>query len=100
MKTLFFLFNHTPTDEQVEDARISHLQPVTSWLEAEAVKGDHVLIQGDGGAVYLLLRFAFKKGLIAIYSTTERRAREEQLADGSVKMSHFFSHVRFREYGR
>jgi hypothetical protein len=58
-----------------------------------------VLIQGDFGATFLMVNFAFEKGLIPIHSTTEREATEELQPDGSVRLSHRFLHKRFRKYG-
>jgi hypothetical protein len=125
--SLFFLFNHTPTEAQLGDAEntfgikrfmtpppeigqfwrqippeldtiADYLTPVKDWLSDCARKGDFVLIQGDFGATYLMVRFALEAGLIPIYSTTERRAVEHHGADGRVHLSHTFYHCRFRRY--
>jgi hypothetical protein len=76
-----------------------YLKPVMQWLEENAAKSDYVLIHGDFGACFILVDFAFKKGLIPIYSTTHREAVEEQNPDGSVKIVHRFQHQIFRRYG-
>jgi hypothetical protein len=55
--------------------------------------------QGDFGATYLMVRFALEQGLIPIYATTRRKAREESQADGAVKLTHHFQHQTFRKYG-
>ncbi len=128
MPTLFLLFNHALTPNQEADARVSlgvdrfvkpppvvqglwsrvppeltelgpYLQPVLDWLEAEAVKGDYLLVQGDFGACYLVVGFAFENGLVPLYSTTVRDAEEEHQPDGSVRLVHTFLHQRFRFYG-
>lgn len=83
-----------------ETSIFSFLAPVRSWLEAEAGPGDFVLIQGDFGACYLMVNFAFEKGLVPVYSTTSRVAREERQADGGVRLVHTFNHVRYRKYVR
>lgn len=127
MKTLFLLFNHTITDAQEKDARESlaveriiplpvflekiwnrispelpeiagHLAPIRQWIAEQSADGDYIIIQGDFGACFLMVNFAFKTGLIPLYSTTQRKAREELAADGSVRLSHHFSHVIFRKY--
>ncbi|MFH0727046.1 MAG: CRISPR-associated protein Csx20 [Pseudomonadota bacterium] len=124
---LFFLFSHTPTEVQLADARktlgVDHfvtpppeigrlwrqvppdldtiddyLTPVKHWLAGRARKGDFVLIQGDFGATYRMVRFALEGGFIPIYSTTERRAVEQHEPDGRVRLSHTFYHCRFRRY--
>ena len=129
MADLFLLFNHTITPIQEEQARLelgveriiepsAHihsiwaglppgdeglapvLEPVVSWLDNEAVPGDYVLIQGDFGACFLMVRHALEKGLVPIYSTTNRQAVEKLMDDGSVQLTHRFRHVRFRQYGK
>ena len=125
---LFLLFNHTLTPDQVTDAETSlevgnivplpetlqalwgrvpadvesiapFLDPFKEWLAGAAHRGDYVLIQGDSGACYLMVRFAMGNGLIPIYATTRRQAREEALPDGSIRLVHHFIHRRFRRYG-
>jgi len=125
--TLFLLFNHCLTETQETDARtslgvdrivlpspeisrlwqeippesdelISYLAPIFSWLGNEAHPGDFVLIQGEFGATFLLVNEAIRLGLVPVYSTTRRQAVEQHLPDGQVKISHIFSHVRYRKY--
>jgi len=62
-------------------------------------ENDYVLIQGDFGACYIIVNFAFEIGLIPIYSTTRRAAVEKHENDGSVKLIHQFNHQMFRKYG-
>jgi hypothetical protein len=128
MKSLFLLFNHTLTPRQEEDARLNleverivasppaieklwsqipaeleslacYLEPVRKWLERTATPGDLLLVQGDFGAVCLMVEFARQAGLVPLYSTTRREADEKHLEDGSVRLEHRFRHVRFRYYG-
>lgn len=127
-RTLFLLFNHQLTPDQERDARRSlsitriveppeelrelwgnvppdlpelaaYLEPVKLWLTTHAGPGDYVVIQGDFGATFLMVNFAFSRGLTPIYSTTEREAKEEMQPDGSVELVHRFLHKRFRKYG-
>jgi hypothetical protein len=126
---LFLLFNHALTPEQQTDARASLdvgevveppeaisglwsnlppeserlfdvLGPVRQWLAENARPGDYVLIQGDFGACWLMVKYAREHGLCPVYSTSRREAREERLEDGSVRLVHHFRHVRFRVYGK
>ncbi|HAY20616.1 MAG TPA: hypothetical protein DCY27_00280, partial [Desulfobacterales bacterium] len=76
-----------------------YLKPICSWLVGQATPGDYVLIQGDFGATYLMVRFALEHGLIPVYATTSRQALEEHLPDGTVKLLHYFQHQMFRRYG-
>ncbi len=125
---LLVLFNHTLTDDQIEDARLTlavgkileppaaivwswaqipanlerladYLGPIRDWLTLTASSGDYVLVQGDYGATYLMAMFALEKGYIPIYSTTIRQANEERLAGGEVRVTHDFRHRIFRCYG-
>lgn len=84
-----------PGLERIRD----YLLPLAEWLETRTNSGDYILIQGDFGACYLMVRFAFDRGLIPIYSTTRREAVEETTEDGSIRMVHHFKHHSFRRYG-
>jgi hypothetical protein len=125
--TLFLVFNHQVTHRQEEDARdflgvehivdlpsdlkdlwsqvpselheiTAYLEPVKKWLKSQAAKNDYVLIQGDFGASYIMVIFAFEIGLVPIYSTTERDVSEEHQNDGTVNLVHQFRHRLFRKY--
>ena len=127
MHTLFLLFSHTLTPDQVADAEqtlsvtafvalppsvqvlwsdippdaetlTAHLQPVLNWLTATAQPGDYVLVQGDFGAVYAAVTAALQHDLIPIYATTARRTLEIRQPDGSIQIQRVFRHVRFRRY--
>ncbi len=129
MADLFLLFNHSLTNIQAEQAKqelgvrkihkpppdISQLwanippdpesindflAPVFAWIDDKMAAGDFILVQGDFGACYLTIRHVSGSGVIPVYSTTERRAKEKQLDDGSVQLTHTFQHVRFRKYGQ
>jgi len=75
------------------------LEPLRQWLGHSAHPSDFVLIQGDFGATWLMVDFAFKHGLVPVYSTTRREARETVEPDGSIKTEHIFQHKIFRRYG-
>jgi hypothetical protein len=126
--SLFLIFNHNITPFQESDARSSlgvqqiinmpsdlkslweqipsdmekiddYLFPIKDWLAQNSVINDYVLIQGDFGACYIMVKFAFKIGLVPIYSTTNREAVEQQSDDGTIKLVHHFRHQKFRQYG-
>ena len=128
MPRLFLFFNHEITPRQLARARLElgvaevaqppaelsrrwanvppdeerllpWMRPVFAWLAEQAAPGDFVLVQGEFGACYLLVRHALDRGLVPVYSTTERHAREQCLPDGRVQLEHTFDHVRFRRYG-
>jgi len=127
-ETLFVIFNHTLTEAQAAETRerlgaerivappedlqalwrqvpaelegiAGYLVPLRDWLAVEAKAGDFVLIQGDFGATWIMVKHAFELGLVPVYSTTERQAEETVAADGAVQLVHTFRHRRFRRYG-
>ena len=126
--SLFLIFNHRLTQIQIDDARASlgvghiinlppdleklwqqipvdlskiddYLAPIKTLLSEQASMSDYVLIQGDFGATFIMVKFAFENGLIPIYSTSRREAVEEHNDEGTVKLTHNFKHVMFRKYG-
>lgn len=123
MKTLFILINHTLTSEQEEDARknlnvdkfiniadamwsdidpseksiIKFVEVYKDKLKKQAKAGDVLLVQGDFGVTYNMIRFAKNMGLIAVYATTNRIV-SEQVENGKVVIKREFKHARFREY--
>jgi CRISPR-associated Csx2 family protein len=128
-KSMFLLFSHQLTIDQQENARIEFgvtsfhqppeavqaiwsqipsdethlapiLEPVESWLEQHAQKGDLILIQGDFGATFLMANHALSLGLIPVYATTQRQARDKILSDGRIETHHVFKFKRFRMYGQ
>jgi CRISPR-associated Csx2 family protein len=128
-KSMFLLFSHQLTIDQQESARIEFgvtsfhqppeavqaiwsqipsdethlapiLEPVESWLEQHAQKGDLILIQGDFGATFLMANHALSLGLIPVYATTQRQARDKILSDGRIETHHVFKFKRFRMYGQ
>jgi len=128
-KFLFTLFNHTLTASQKDDAvkvlgvthieeppreildlwsqipphlqdLYSYLEPVRKWLKISTRPGDYLLLQGDFGAVFLLVEFANRIKIMPVYSTTERIVVEKPLAGGTVKLEHQFKHIIYRHYGR
>ena len=126
--SLYLIFNHEITFRQEQDACKSlgidkiielppaldtiwrqippdlesiknYLNPVKDRLVSHAEKNDYLLVQGDFGACYIMANFAFKIGLLPIYSTTRREAVEEHDNNGTVKLVHHFRHRIFRRYG-
>ena len=123
MKILFMLMNHALTREQEEDARknlnvdkfinitdamwsdinpseksiIKFVETYKDKLKKQAKAGDVLLVQGDFGATYNMIRFAKNMGLIAVYATTNRIV-SEQVENDKVVIKREFKHARFREY--
>ena len=122
-KTMFILISHTLTDSQREDARKNwnvgefknvpsrwwgqipadaesvspYLSDIVSYLGREADSGDLLLIQGDFGATVAMTQWAKTRGLVPLYATTRRVAREHTEGE-RVITTREFRHVRFRRY--
>lgn len=125
MKTMFVLISHPMTEEQKSDARtrygverfvrletdvwsaipadadsvLPYVRPLFARLEREAKEGDLLFVQGDFGATFAMVQFAYGRGMLPVYATTERDAVEK--VDGErVITTRVFRHVRFRAYER
>jgi hypothetical protein len=126
MPKMFLLFSHKLTEEQIRDAKEnlkvsgfiylpenlqklwsnippdienigSYLTPIKEFLKQHAKEGDFILIQGDFGATYIMVNWAFKNGLIPVYATTKRVVREIN-DNGKIITVREFKHCRFRRY--
>ena len=103
MKTLFILINHTLTPEQEEDARknldVGKFVNIadSKWSDIDPSEKSVLLVQGDFGATYNMIRFAKNMGLIAVYATTNRIV-SERIENGKIVIKREFKHARFREY--
>lgn len=127
MKKMILLFSHQLTQSQIDDAmhtlhiekfvslpetlqrlwsNISPnlisiqttLEPIFEFLHKNVKESDCVLIQGDFGAVYLLVNYTKKLGAIPLYATTKRDAIEYINNKGEKVKKSKFKFVRFREY--
>jgi hypothetical protein len=126
-KKMILLFSHKLSDEQIEDAKTNYgvkdfiylpadlqsiwsnippdinslediLKPIKNFVHKISHKNDIVLIQGDFGAVYEMVKFCKKRGFTSFYATTKRIATEYVENGKTIKKSQF-EHRRFREYG-
>jgi len=86
--------NIPPEPESILD----NLNPILDWIKNNAQQGDYVIVQGDYGATYAVVKFCFDNGFIPVYATTKRIVEETVLPDGSTKTTHIFKHIRFRQY--
>lgn len=127
MPKMLLIFSHELTPDQIEDAKnvlcinefvslssdmqklwqnIPAIEPTIAnylmnfniFIKENANEGDYVLIQGDFGAVYLIVNFAFSIGLIPVYATTERDVVETRMSDNTVRSERLFKHKIFRRY--
>jgi hypothetical protein len=123
MKKLFVLMNHDILQSQIDEAKnilgvdeiitlsddawsnidpnkekiASDMLSYKQRLHQEANSGDFLLVQGDFGATYNMVCFAYEHKLIPIYATTLRRSTEK-LVDNKIITTREFVHARFRQY--
>ncbi len=86
--------NIPPEPENIHDI----LEPFRLWLKENAKNGDYALIQGDMGATYQMINYAFSINLYPCYTTTARISLQEQDNNGIVNLIKQFKHIRFRLY--
>lgn len=70
---------------------------VTKWLQCNAAPGDLFIIQGEFGSTFTLVDFALKNGLVPLYATTRRVAKESRSGE-TVRREYVFEHVCFKKY--
>ena len=121
MLTMFLLFSHKLTNEQIisanrdlkcenlvylpeelqnlwsnippKDEGYKYLTNFKIFILNNYKKGDYALIQGDWGYTYHMVQFCKEIGVIPIYSTTERNSRDIINNDGSISNISLFKHV-------
>ena len=127
MKKMILLFSHTLSETQKKEAQEIYgvesflalpqelqkiwsnippnndslqelLQTLQEFIASYAKKGDIALIQGDFGAVYMMVNFCKKQKIKTLYATTKREAIEYTNEKGEQMKKSKFEHVRFREY--
>ncbi len=80
-----------------EDVDCPVVKNVIDWLKSSAVAGDLFIIQGEFGSTFTLVDFALKNGLVPLYATTTRVAKESREGE-SVLREYIFEHVCFKKY--
>lgn len=126
MVTMFLLFSHKLTNEQIISANrdlncenlvylpeklqnlwsnippkeegYKYLIDFETFILNNYKKGDYALIQGDWGYTYHMVQFCKEIGIIPVYSTTERNSRDILNKDGSISKISLFKHVIYKRY--
>ncbi len=73
------------------------LKHLIEFIANKCNNGDYLFVQGDFGATYLMVNFAFKNGLIPVYATSKREVKEELNGEQVISIRSF-KHICFREY--
>ncbi|CAA6815436.1 MAG: Unknown protein [uncultured Sulfurovum sp.] len=88
------LWSNIPAD--LEDIEV-YLEPLKAYIVDVAKPNDCLLVQGDFGGTYHMVRFSKVHDFVSVYATTNRNVIETKEGNTIVKKS-IFQHVRFREY--
>ena len=67
------------------------------YIEENFNENDVMLVQGNWGYTYNIVKWSIEKKLVPVYSYTERNV--EEIKDGeNVKKISYFKHVKFIKY--
>jgi len=119
MKKIIAILNHQPTPEQVQELKdwgyecihIPHppvdpyltidevlIQAANFWdkeIPAKTPLYDAIWCQGDFRFFWCISELCKRHGLPLFVATTERKAVEKTMPDGSIRKVSTFKHVRF-----
>jgi len=73
------------------------LEPFKEFLKNVGKSGDVVLVQGDFGACFEMVKFTLDGGFLPVYATTIREVFEV-IENGQTVKKSIFKHRRFRIY--
>lgn len=74
-----------------------NLEKIKKYIEENFNENDVMLVQGNWGYTYNIVKWSIEKKLFPVYSYTERNV--EEIKDGeNVKKISYFKHVKFIEY--
>ena len=81
----------------IKENYMENLEKIKKYIENNFNKDDVMLIQGNWGYTYNLVKWSIENELIPVYSYTERNV--EEIKDGeTVKKISYFKHVKFIKY--
>ena len=74
-----------------------NLEKIKKYIEENFNENDVMLVQGNWGYTYNIVKWSIEKKLVPVYSYTERNV--EEIKDGeNVKKISYFKHLKFIEY--
>ena len=76
---------------------MENLKKIKEYIKNNFNKNDVMLIQGNWGYTYNLVKWSIDNELIPVYSYTERNV-EEIKDEENVKKISYFKHIKFIEY--
>jgi len=95
------LFSHQLTENwsnvSIKKNYKKNLEKIKKYIEENFNENDVMLVQGNWGYTYNIVKWSIEKKLVPVYSYTERNV--EEIKDGeNVKKISYFKHVKFIEY--
>ena len=74
-----------------------NLEKIKKYIEENFNENDVMLVQGNWGYTYNIVKWSIEKKLVPVYSYTERNV--EEIKEGeTVKKISYFKHVKFIKY--
>ena len=81
----------------IKENYMENLEKIKKYIENNFNKDDVMLIQGNWGYTYNLVKWSIDNDLLPVYSYTERNV--EEIKDGeNVNKISYFKHIKFIEY--
>ena len=74
-----------------------NLEKIKKYIEENFNENDVMLVQGNWGYTYNIVKWSIEKKLVPVYSYTERNVEEIKEGENVKKIS-YFKHVKFIEY--
>lgn len=84
--------NIDPLDEERKK-----IEEIKKYILSTAKIGDYVLVQGEWGYTYKMVKFLKENNYIPIYSSTQRDS-EEKYKNGKIEKISRFKHVKYKKY--
>jgi len=81
----------------IKENYMENLEKIKKYIENNFSKDDVILVQGNWGYTYNLVKWSIDNDLIPVYSYTERNV-EEIKDEENVKKISYFKHIKFIEY--
>ena len=81
-----------------QESREEVLQAIVRWLQDNhAQEGDLFVLQGEFGCTFTLVDYALRQGMVPLYATTLRIAKETRNGE-QVHREYLFQHSGFKRY--
>ncbi len=104
IETILYLPNHLQEDwsnipPDYNDIE-KYLKNIKEYVLKQKSKDSimYLLVQGEYGAVYHMVNFAFANNIIPIYSASKRVYESKKIDEDRIENIHYFKHIKFQHY--